>query len=76
MDALINASNQINLLYQIQTTALGRFVQSINGYGPIGTSGWQYSVNGTVPVEGADTYILRAGDTVKWFWGEPNTQAY
>jgi hypothetical protein len=76
MDALISAANQINLLHQIQTTALGRFVRSINGYGPIGTSGWQYSVNGTVPTEGADSYILKSGDVVKWFWGEPNTFPY
>jgi len=29
---------------------------------------WQYEVNGTMPQIGADTFELRNGDTVEWFF--------
>jgi hypothetical protein len=71
-----SAANQINLLYQIKETGLGRFVQSINGYQNSGINGWQYAVNGTVPNVGASEYILHDNDRVQWFYGAPNSNPY
>ena len=31
-----------------------------------GASGWTYTVNGTMPMTGADRYALSDGDSVVW----------
>lgn len=74
--ALIGTANQISLLYTIKQTALGQFVESIDGYRPVGSSGWQFAVNGTVPAVGAADYILHSGDIVQWFYGPPGSNPY
>jgi hypothetical protein len=74
--AMISASYQINLLYNVKQTGLGQFVESIDGYKPTGTSGWQYAVNGTVPTQGAADYILHAQDNLQWFYGAANSNPY
>jgi hypothetical protein len=76
LQALVSAAGQINLLYQITPTGLGQFVKSIDGYGPVGISGWQYAVNGTVPAIGAGSFSLHDQDTVQWFYGAPGTSPY
>ncbi len=76
LQALVAAAGRINLLYQIQQTGLGEFVKSINGYGPAGTSGWQYAVNGTVPQSPAANYNLSGGDSLQWFYGAPSSTPY
>ncbi|MBX4191465.1 MAG: DUF4430 domain-containing protein [Candidatus Doudnabacteria bacterium] len=74
--ALESASNQINLVYEIKQTGLGRFVQSIDGYQNSGSNGWQYAVNGNVPDVGANDYILHDSDRVQWFYGAPSSSPY
>ena len=76
LQALIMAAGQISLLYTIKQTGLGQFVQNIDGYGPSGSSGWQYAVNGTVPQVGASDYSLKPGDRVQWFYGAPGISPY
>lgn len=76
LSALTTAAAQINLLYQIKQTGLGQFVQSIDGYGTSGTSGWQYAVDGIVPATGAADFSLHDGDNVQWFYGAPGTNPY
>ena len=76
LQALLAACGQINLIYDIQSTTLGQFVKSIDGYRPSGTSGWQYAVNGIVPAEGAATYVLHANDWLLWFYGPAGSSPY
>lgn len=73
---LIHAANQINLLYEIKGMSFGPFVYAINGYPPVGSSGWLYAVNGQLPNVSASDYILKPGDRVQWFYGGPNTLPY
>ncbi len=76
LQALVIVAGQINLLYTIKQTGLGQFVESIDGYRPSGSSGWQYAVNGTIPQVGASDYTLKSGDRVQWFYGAPGTSPF
>ena len=45
------------------------YVSAINGLAEKmmgGTSGWTYTVNGTMPMTAASNYTLHDGDTVRW----------
>ncbi len=76
LQTLTFSANQINLLYEIKQTGFGQFVYSINGYKPVGTSGWQYAVNGSIPNTSAADYVLSNQDSVQWFYGAPNSASY
>lgn len=76
LDCLITAAARIDLLYTIKQTSLGQFVESIDGYRPVNSSGWQFAVNGIVPAVGAADYILHIGDNVQWFYGPPGASPY
>ena len=46
-------------------------VESINGYrNGDGNRYWEYTVNGELPMVGADKYVLHDGDVVEWKFGE------
>ncbi len=62
---------QAGVSYNASSSAFGMYVSAIAGFaekdhGP--ESGWKYSVNGTVPQMSASSYVLQAGDTVRWFY--------
>jgi hypothetical protein len=76
LQALITAASQNNLALNVRQTSLGSFVSSIGGYGPSGSSGWQYAVNGSVPAVSASNYVLQNQDSVSWFYGPPGTNPY
>lgn len=47
------------------------YVSAINGLAEKmmgGTSGWTYTVNGTMPMTAASNYILHEGDAVRWVY--------
>jgi outer membrane protein assembly factor BamB len=46
------------------------FVDAIGGIAGSGASGWMYMVNGGSPGTGANTYTLKTGDEVIWYWSE------
>jgi outer membrane biosynthesis protein TonB len=71
ISTLIVAAQEINLMYEIKGLSFGPYVNMINGYWPVGASGWQYAVNGIVPNVSAADYVLSPGDSVLWFFGSP-----
>ena len=47
------------------------YVSAVNGLAEKmmgGTSGWTYTVNGTMPMAAASNYILHEGDAVRWVY--------
>ena len=51
----------------------GNYIVSIDGQAELDRgkgSGWMYSVNGVFPNVGANSYILKSGDIVKWLYTE------
>ncbi len=76
LQALVTAMDEINLLYEIQSTSFGPFVKTVDGYRPSGTSGWLYAVNGSIPQMGSNDYQIHAGDQIQWFYGGPSTNPY
>lgn len=57
--------------YEIKTASFGSYVVSINNeeektFG--GWDGWGYLVNGVSPNIGADSYILKAGDKLQFYY--------
>lgn len=47
------------------------YVSAVNGLAEkmmSGTSGWTYTVNGTMPMTAASNYILHEGDAVRWVY--------
>ena len=47
------------------------YVSAVNGLAEKmmgGTSGWTYTVNGTMPMTAASNYILHEGDAVRWVY--------
>jgi len=51
----------------------GNYVVSIDGQAELDKgkdSGWMYSVNGAFPNVGANSYVLKSGDIVKWLYTE------
>lgn len=61
------ASNGIAITANANKT----YVMSINNLGQMmlgQQSGWKYSVNNSVPLMAASSYILQSGDKVKWFY--------
>ena len=52
-------------------SSYGVYVASINGlaekqYG--NNSGWMYSVNGVTPMTACSNYVLKKGDSIKWYY--------
>ncbi|MGN0301278.1 MAG: DUF4430 domain-containing protein [Anaerotardibacter sp.] len=52
-------------------SSYGVYISSINGlvekqYGK--NSGWMYSVNGTTPMTACSNYVLKKGDSIKWYY--------
>jgi len=65
----LNTENSEIKLSTKEYAGMGTLIESIYGY-KNGTDGkyWQYKVNGVMPQIGADKYILKAGDSVEWFF--------
>ena len=70
LDVVIHGAGECGYTYNIQDTALGKYVAAIAGEAAQGTSGWMYAVNGQVPSAAAESYALSGGEQVVWFYGE------
>ena len=54
---------------RLPLVAEGGFVSAIGGLAPGGAgpmSGWMFTVNGEMPMEGCDKIILKDGDVIEW----------
>lgn len=69
LDALKKAGETCALVYHIQSSSLGEYVDEIAGEKASGSSGWLYSVNGSLASVGAGAYALKEGDAVRWYFG-------
>ena len=70
LDIVQNASMACNYTFEIQDTAFGPYLFSINGEDATGVSGWMYFVNNVSPPVGAADYTLQQGEEVLWYYGE------
>ena len=71
LDLLNKAAEDNNIKVESKKTEYGTYVSGINhvSEGSCGkSSGWMFKVNGTTPDVGADSYKLKAGDKVEFFY--------
>ena len=71
LDLLNKAAQDNNIKVESKKTEYGTYVSGINhvSAGSCGkSSGWMFKVNGTTPDVGADSYKLKAGDKVEFFY--------
>lgn len=59
---LLKAENDV----QADTSSFGVMVKSINGLSQSDKEFWTYTVNGTMAEVGADKYVTKDADKVKW----------
>jgi hypothetical protein len=68
LGALERASRKGEIVYRVQDTGFGPYVDRIGRRVGSGSSGWVYKVNHVSPPVGADQYQLKPGDRVLWYW--------
>jgi hypothetical protein len=68
LGALEAASSAGEFFYALSATSFGPYVSQIGRYPAAGASGWVYKVNGVSPPIGADTYEVKPGDDVLWYY--------
>ena len=68
LTALDAASISGEFYYGVQSSAFGLYVDQIGRYPAEGANGWSYKINGVSPPIGADQAVIKAGDTVLWYW--------
>lgn len=76
LGALQAASSVGGFSLDVTSMGLGPFVRSISGFGPMGSSGWQYAVNGNAPAVSAASYSIKPNDRIQWFYGPPSSSPY
>lgn len=64
------AASQCGYSYFIDQTSFGRYLQRLGSDQASGSQGWLYLVNWKQPSVGADSYQLKGGDYVTWYFGE------
>ena len=70
LDALETASALGEFFYHVTVATFGPYVDQVGRYAAGGTSGWVYKLNGVSPPVGANQTLLKAGDTVLWYWAQ------
>ncbi len=65
-----NAAAACGYAYTITASAFGDYLSAINAETAAGMSGWMYFVNNISPAVGAADYVLAAGDSVLWYYGD------
>jgi Domain of unknown function (DUF4430) len=68
LGALERASRRAEFFYRVQSTSFGPYVDRIGRRAATGSSGWVYKVDHVSPPVGADSYKLKKGDKVLWYW--------
>jgi len=59
---LLKSNNSVDA----DTSSFGVMVKSVNGLSQTDKEFWTYSVNGAMAEVGADKYVTKDGDKVKW----------
>ena len=68
LGALEAASRRGEFYYRLEAFSFGPYVAQIGRHAGTGTTGWVFKVNGKSPPVAADKHVLRAGDTVLWYF--------
>lgn len=69
LDVLKNAGAQCGFAYHIKETSFGPYIDKINEDLESGSLGWLYLVNNEGPDIGAADYIVKADDSITWYYG-------
>lgn len=70
-DALKLGCKKDNIAIKYEKTSAGIYVTSIGGLAEKAcgeTSGWMFEVNGKAPNKACDKVVLKAGDTIEWYY--------
>jgi len=70
LDVVINAADDCNYTYVIQSTSFGPYLSQINSDKAEGLKGWLYRVDGVLPNVGAADFALSGEENVLWYYGE------
>lgn len=70
-DTVYDILKRTGVAISAKNTGQGLYIEAINGLaefdkGP--TSGWKYSVNGTEPGYDCDSYAVKPGDKINWYY--------
>ncbi|MFQ6073213.1 MAG: DUF4430 domain-containing protein, partial [Methanosarcinales archaeon] len=74
LGALAQASKYGNFQYEVKSTAIGLYLNSINRESAKGASGWIYLIDYSMPMISADKYELKDGDNILWGYGGLNSK--
>ncbi|MFQ6120369.1 MAG: DUF4430 domain-containing protein, partial [Methanosarcinales archaeon] len=74
LGALAQASKYGNFQYEVKSTAIGLYLNSINRESAKGASGWIYLIDYSMPMISADKYELKDGDNILWSYGGLNSK--
>lgn len=70
LDVIKAAADVCGFEYEINDSAWGRYLASVDGQNAEGMSGWLYFVNNSQPQVGASEYEISNGDSVLWYYGD------
>jgi Domain of unknown function (DUF4430) len=70
LDALESASSLGEFFYHVTQTSFGPYVDQVGRYAAAGQTGWVFKLNGVSSPVGANQVLLKAGDTVLWYWAQ------
>jgi hypothetical protein len=70
LDSLATASFLGEFYYHVTETSFGPYVDQVGRYPGEGQTGWVFKVNGKSPPVGANQVLLKAGDSVLWYWAQ------
>lgn len=70
-DVIKKALDKAGISYVVKSTGVGAYISSVNGLAEFdkgANSGWQYSVNGTLPGVSISSYTLSGGENIVLFY--------
>jgi hypothetical protein len=70
LDSLATASFLGEFYYHVTETSFGPYIDQVGRYPAEGQTGWVFKVNGASPPVGANQVLLKAGDSVLWYWAQ------
>ncbi len=68
LELVKNAAENCGIDYHLTHYSFGDYLDRIGSDTASGNNGWMYYVNNVSPSVGADSYLLKAEDTVLWFF--------
>jgi hypothetical protein len=70
LDSHATASFHGEFYYHVTDTSFGPYIDQVGRYPAEGQTGWVFKVNGKSPPVGANQVLLKAGDSVLWYWAQ------